>query len=159
MRQHDFEVVVRGRVKNSEQRGNRADNQRDQARHGVGRRHEVGIHAQNSIKAEIQRRARQHWHKRARRGNIGARQPEIHRHESGLYAETEKRKQENRPLHARAQTRRGRFDRAEIQRTSADREQKKTQRRRERSRFAHRQQKIARTGMAIFLFAAQTMSR
>ena len=152
VRQHDFEVVVRGRIKNPDQRGKRSDDQREQARPGVRRRHEVGIHAQNSVKAEIQRRARQHRHKRARRGDIGARQPEIHRHESGLHAEAEKRKQENRPLHAGAQTRRRRFDRTEIQRTGANREQKKTQRRRERSGFAHRQQKIARTGMAIFLF-------
>ena len=47
---------------------------------------------------------------------------------------------------------RRRFDCAEIQRPGTNRKQEKTQRRRKRSRFAHRQQKITRPGMAICLF-------
>ena len=63
--EHGFEIVFGGRIKNSEQRGNRPDDERDQTRPGVGRRQEIGIDAQNSVEAEIQSCARQHGNKRA----------------------------------------------------------------------------------------------
>ena len=77
------------------------DDERDQAGRARARRQQIGIHAQDAVQAEIQRRAGEHRGECARRGGIGALQPGVHRHEAGFHAEAEEREEKHPPAGVR----------------------------------------------------------
>ena len=85
-----LQIVLGRRVKNADQRGERADNQCHEAGSEEGHRQQIGIDAENSIESEVQCGAGDNLEEGPTAPPCRREAARIDRHQSGLYAETEK---------------------------------------------------------------------